>query len=117
MRWKIFYSDGVKVWTVADGEVLPHDAEPRGVICIVGYDNEDKRYIACGTDFYCYDRAGQCWINIHDWFGVIDRTMTHDQDGVPLSYALKAGRTIDRGLYQEIMNAAHRDPDFPLAVY
>jgi cysteine synthase A len=90
---------GPEVWEQTGGKV-------DGFICAVGYDESGMRYIMHGWDFYQWDReAAQWWgMNVH---GLHDRLRRN------LVYAYKEGRTITRKRFEEIMQTANLDPEFP----
>lgn len=101
--WRIYYDDG-STFDSTDGR--PEDAPPLGFICAIGYDEGGARYIMHGWDHYCYDRDSNQWWGM-DYVGLFDR-LIHNK-----IYAYKAGRTITKTAYREIMDLAHSDKDFP----
>lgn len=103
-RWRIYYADG-STFDSTMGE--PHEAPPEGFVCAVGYDETGTRYIMHGWDFYQWDRDAA------QWWGM-DRTGLHDRLRRNLVYAYKEGRTVTKARFQELMNRAHADPDFPM---
>ncbi len=103
VKWRIYYSDG-STFDSLDG--APHEAPSAGFICAVGYDHEG-RYLMHGWDHYRYDREVNQWWGM-DLMGVFDR-LRHGGE----IYAYKEGRTVSKALFQEIMDKAHRDPEFP----
>jgi len=112
-KWRIFYDDN-STFGWSDGP--PEDAPPEGVICIVGYKNDGRRYIQHGgskdgassgyAQFYCYDLETNEWWGM-DYAGLLDRLRRN------LIHAFKEGRSIKDEDFQRIMNRAHNDPDFP----
>lgn len=102
--WRIYYSDGS---TYSSTEGSPHESPSEGFICAVGYDETDTRYIMHGWDFYCYDKESQ------QWWGC-DRLGLHDRLRRNVMYAYKEGRTVTKTKYQELMDKAHTDTDFPI---
>jgi hypothetical protein len=112
-KWKIYYSDGSTFdWRQGD----PLEAPPEGVICIVGYKSNGKRYITHGgaidspskgyAQFYCFDIETEEWWGM-DYAGLLDRLRRN------LIYAFKEGRSVRDDLFQKIMHKAHTDPEFP----
>lgn len=101
--WRIYYDDG-STFDSLDGE--PHEAPPEGFICAVGYTPEGSRYIMHGWNFYCYDKETT------QWWGC-DITGLHDRLRRNVMYAYKEGRTVASVKWQELMNRADRDTDFP----
>lgn len=77
-----------------------------GLICIVGYDERGDRYIQHGWDHYCYDVDSQQWWGM-DLCGLFDRLMRNK------IHAYKQGRTVTKTLFNQIMQSANTDPDFP----
>ena len=112
-KWRIYYDD-TSTFDCTMGE--PHEAPPEGVICIVGYKSNGKRYIQHGgsvdgpskgyAQFYCFDIETQEWWGM-DYPGLLDRLRRN------LIYAFKEGRSVKDELFQEIMLKTHHDPDFP----
>ena len=102
-EWRIYYDDGA-TFSNLDGE--PDEAPPFGFICAVGYDETGKRYIMHGWDHYCWDKEAKQWWGM-DQYGLIDRLARN------LVYAYKQGRTVTKTRFQEIMQDANLDPDFP----
>jgi hypothetical protein len=101
--WRIFYDDG-STFDSDQGE--PHDAPTAGFICSVGYDESGDRYIMHGWDHYCWDQETSQWWGM-DLCGLFDRLMRNRV------YAYKQGRTVTKKLFQETMQRAHVDPEFP----
>jgi hypothetical protein len=101
--WRIYYDDG-STFSSLDGE--PHEAPPRGFICVVGYDDKNGRYILAQWDHYYYDKEADQWWGC-DIHGLIDRLCMNR------IYAYKLGRTVTSTEYQKIMDSADKDPDFP----
>ena len=103
-KWRIYYDDGSTYDWRAGG---PAAAPPEGFVCAVGYDETGARYIMHGWDFYCWDiESGQ-------WWGM-DRMGLHDRLRRNVVYAYKEGRTVTKSRFQELMQRAHTDPDFPM---
>lgn len=102
-KWLIYYDDG-SVFGSEQGS--PEDAPSLGFICAIGYDEAGRRYIMHGWDHYCWDKEAAQWWGM-DIFGLIDRLTRN------LVYAYKQGRTVTRDSFQEIMQRAHENPDFP----
>ena len=103
--WRIYYDNGS---TFDSNEGGPEDAPAHGFICAVGYEANGKRYIMHGWDHYRWDRdVGQWWGM--DLFGVFDRLRFNKE-----VFAYKEGRTVSVAIWKEIMDRAHRDPDFPV---
>lgn len=102
-EWRIYYDDG----SVFDSSMgSPEDAPPFGFICAIGYDETGARYIMHGWDHYQWDHQGKQWWGM-DLFGLIDRLSRN------LVTAYKQGRTVTKTHFNEMMNKAHHDPDFP----
>ena len=102
--WKIYYSDGS---TFSFKQGTPEQAPSEGFVCAVGYDETGSRYIMHGWDFYCYD------LESRQWWGC-DRYGLHDRLRRNVMYAYKEGRTVTNAVYQELMERAHSDPEYPL---
>lgn len=102
--WRIYYDDGS---TFDSLQGAPDEAPPRGFICAVGYDETGTRYIMNGWDHYSYDKESSQWWGC-DIHGLIDRLCLNRV------YAYKLGRTVTKTKWQEIMQAANEDPDFPI---
>jgi len=115
-KWRIYYDDGSTFdWLMGE----PHEAPPEGVLCIVGYKQSGRRYIAHGgtldgatlargyAQFYCYDQETNEWWGM-DYAGLLDRLRRN------LVYAFKEGRSVRCDLFERVMHRAHTDPDFPL---
>lgn len=103
VEWRIYYDDGA-TFSSLDG--TPEHAPPFGFICAIGYDETGTRYIMHGWDHYCWDKEAKQWWGM-DQYGLIDRLARN------LVYAYKQGRTVTKARFQEIMQAANLDPDFP----
>ena len=104
MTWRIYYDNG-STFDSTQGE--PHEAPAHGFITAVGYDEDGSRYMMNGWDHYRWDKATSQWWGM-DLLGVFDRLRFNRE-----IYAYKEGRTVSVALWQEIMNRAHRDEDFP----
>ena len=101
--WRIYYDDGS---TFDDAQGSPREAPPLGFVCAIGYDESGDRYIMHGWDHYCYDMESEQWWGM-DLCGLFDRLIRNK------IYAYKQGRTVTKKLFQETMQRAHLDPDFP----
>lgn len=104
MRWRIYYGDGSTFDSTMGG---PQDAPVAGFICAVGYSRHGTRFIAHGYDFYRWEPGDQVWLGI-DWWGIVDRLRFGGE-----FIGFKEGRMVSADRFQELMNTAHRDPDFP----
>ena len=104
MNWRIYYDDG-STFDSTMGE--PHEAPAHGFVVAVGY-HGGKRYMMQGWDHYRWDRETGQWWGM-DLFGVFDRLRFNKE-----IYAYKEGRTIDKLRWQDMLNRAHHDPDFPV---
>jgi hypothetical protein len=102
--WRIYYDDG-STFDSSQGE--PHEAPSHGFICAIGYDQDESRYIQSGWDHYRWDKETHSWWGT-DLLGVFDRLRFNKE-----IYAYKEGRTVSKIAFQEIMDKAHRDKDFP----
>ena len=102
-EWRIYYDDGS---TFDSDQGSPADAPSLGFICAVGYDEGGSRYIMHGWDHYTFDQESNQWWG-SDTQGLFDRLIRNK------GYAYKMGRTVTKTRYQELMNKAHLDPDFP----
>lgn len=101
--WRVYYEDGS---TFSSDDGPPERAPPFGFICAIGYDETGGRYIMHGWDHYCWDVAAQQWWGM-DLCGLIDRLARN------VVTAYKQGRTVTKTRFQEIMQAANLDPEFP----
>ena len=101
MIWRIYYADG-STFDSTQGEAK--DAPADGFICVVGYTPAGNRYICHGKNHYYFDEEKQIWFGF-DWHGVLDF--------VRWKCGFKEGRMMDGDSFREVMNNAHRDPDFP----
>lgn len=112
LQWKIYYDDG-STWdhTMLDPDHPEWSAEEAapsyGFICALGYDEGNKRYIMHGWDHYHYDKETLQWWGM-DREGLTDRLCRN------LVYAYKLGRTVSKTRFYELMDLAHRDPDYPM---
>lgn len=102
--WRIYYDDG-STFSYKDGD--PLDAPTTGFICAVGYDDCDKRYIMHGWDYYHWDRETEQWWGM-DLNGLFDRLQRNKV------YAYKQGRTVTKKQFNDFMNQAHNDAEFPI---
>ena len=101
--WRIYYDDESTFdWLMGE----PHEAPPEGVLCVVAYDRNHRRYIASGQPFFCFDQATGEWWPI-DFAGLLDRLRRN------LIYAFKEGRSVDNERFQQVLWQAHTDPEFP----
>ena len=100
-NWKIYYADGS---TFSSDEGSHEEAPGDGFICVVGYTPAGDRYILHGKNHYRWDDELGMWFGM-DWHGVLDfvRWKCHFKDG----------RMVDGDRFRDLMNMAHRDPDFP----
>jgi hypothetical protein len=101
--WRIYYADGA-TFSSADG--APHEAPSEGFVCAVGYEPSGRRYIMHGWNFYRFDHASAQWWGM-DQFGLHDALRRNDV------YAYKEGRTVRREVWEDLMQRANLDPDFP----
>lgn len=99
--WRIYYADGSS-FSSEDGD--PKSAPFDGFICVVGYTPAGDRYICHGKNHYFFDEETDMWFG-YDWHGVLDY--------VRHRHGFKEGRMVDGDKFRQIMNAAHRDPEFP----
>lgn len=107
--WRIYYADG-STFDSTQGE--PVDAPLDGFICAVGYTAVGKRYITHGKNHYIWHEEEQEWWAI-DWHGILDRVRMFAREDKNPFPAYKEGRMVGDQRFQELMNLAHRDPDFP----
>ena len=104
IEWRIYYSDGSSFDSTQGS---PDMAPSRGFVCAVGYDERGDRYIQNGWDHYWFD------VKSCQWWGC-DRDGLIDQLCENRVWAYKQGRTVTRSEFSDIMQTAHKDPDFPL---
>ena len=100
--WRIFYSDRT-VFDSSMGE--PEDAPPHGIIAVVQADRDCGRFVLNGWDWYYFD--GTEWWGA-DLLGLLDRLMHN----LP-TRGVKQGRMASTDVWQEMMDRAVTDPDFP----
>lgn len=105
MQWRVRYSDG-STFDSTCGE--PNQAPTRGFICAVGFKESGKRYITAGFEWYVFDHESGEWWGFRTLDGFVDYLAEHGGcDG------FAQGRTVRDTLFEELMTAADRDPDFP----
>lgn len=102
--WRIYYDDGSMFDHTQGG---PAEAPALGFICALGYDEFGDRYIMHGWDHYCWDIESEQWWGM-DRYGLIDRLIRNKV------VAYKQGRTVTKKNFQEIMQRANLDPEFPI---
>lgn len=102
--WRIYYGDGS---TFSSDDGAPEDAPSFGVICVVQPNVLTGRESLHGWDWFYYVPDDGMWWG-SDIHGVLDRLLHN----LPIR-ALKQGRCVSNPVFQEIMQRANTDPDFP----
>jgi len=95
--WRIYYGDG-STFSSEDGAA--EDAPPGGVICVAWYDEDHRRRLAHGSDYYIFD-AGR-------WSGV-DASGFWQHLGEPGAKIVKLGRMIGDLKFRDVMSKAMND--------
>ena len=103
MNWRIYYD--TQTFDSTDGS--PNEAPSYGVICVVQPDKSVGRVIVQRWDYYVF-RQGE-WYG-HHLDGLLYELLHHADE----IEAVKAGRTIETELYEEICQQANNDKDFPV---
>lgn len=136
-NWRIYYADGS---TFDSTQGWPSDAPREGFIGAIGYAEDKTRYIMSKWDFYRYDHGAKQFWGCDIWglqdFARVSGYAKFHRAGVPSTFVLAngkevdqlglvesmkkdglifEGRTVTRTEWGELMGAAHRDPDFPIA--
>jgi len=104
--WCIYYADG-STFSSEDGE--PHEAPAEFFICAIGYGEDGVRYIMHGWNYYRWDKESKQWWGMDDQG--LKTTLRHGE-----VYAYKEGYTVTKTAFHEIVDRAHRNPDFPMVV-
>jgi hypothetical protein len=97
VNWKIYYGDG-SVFSQSDG--TPADAPPGNVMCVVWYDEDNRRKIAYNAYAYCYDGY---------WMGCDDAGYWQYMLEKPGAKIVKFGRMNTDNHFREIMQRAHEE--------
>lgn len=104
MEWRIYYDEGL-TFDSSDGE--PNDAPAYGVVAICTKDDKHGRLVLNGFDFYCYHTESKEWFGCDQW-GMIDKLLHN----LPFA-SWKMGRTVRTLEFDQIIELATNDPDFP----
>ena len=133
--WRIYYADG-STFDSTDGPV--RSAPREGFLVAIGYDEQGRRYIMHGWDFYRFDEPTAQWWG-HDISGLLDwakatRRVRRVKPGAPTVYETAVGgfdafgliehfkqrgeifeaRTVTRSAWSETLARCNADPDFPI---
>lgn len=96
--WRIYYGDGS---TYSDTDGSPEKAPCGGVQCVAWYDEDKRRRLAHGQDYYIYDGDGR-------WFGC-DAAGFWQYMGETGFKVVKFGRMIADGKFRSVMSKAMND--------
>ncbi len=99
MQWKIYYDDGT---TFDSSQGLPSEAKPLGIQCIMQDDVKEGKYLVSRFDYYWFEKGR--WFG-GDLFGLYDYLLR--------SGAVKFGRWIPNDKFEDVVERAKSDPDFP----
>lgn len=98
IRWRIYYGDG----TTFSSENGSAEAAPcGGVITVAWYDEDNRRHLAHGTDYYVFAGEGR-------WYGC-DAAGFWQYMGEPGFKVVKFGRMIGDGAFRAVMSKAMND--------
>ena len=100
IEWRVYYGDG-STFSSEDGK--PEDAPCGGVICVAWYDEDKRRHLAHGQDYYINDQGR--------WMGV-DASGFWQYMGSPGAKIVKLGRMIGDLKFRSVM--AHAMNDLPI---
>jgi hypothetical protein len=101
--WKIWYDDG---GTYTDRDGPPESAPGRGVQVIATIDESVGWRLVRSADYYIFSPQIGGWEGV-DSFGLWDYLAD------PGHKVVKFGRTIGNREYEDILDRATHDPDFP----
>ena len=97
ISWRIYYGDGA-TYSNEDGDAAL--APCGGVICVAWYDEDKRRHLAHGTDYYIHDQGR--------WYGA-DSAGFWQYMGEPGAKIVKLGRMIGDLKFRSIMSKAMND--------
>jgi hypothetical protein len=111
IKWRIYYDNGS---TFDNTQGKPWEAPGRGVVCIVQIDPSPRNksvntQVLVGHAYYWFHVEWGYWLH-SDIYGIID-LLTNDRDRSVC--AVKMGRWLDYLVFEDIMERAYHDPDFP----
>lgn len=103
LEWRIYYGDGS---TFDNTQGTPFEAPPTDVQVIVHPSKDNGLLALHNWDWYYYqDNMG--WRGTDTW-GLLDKLMWVKGVG-----AVKQARTIEDSVFQNVLNKARNDSDFP----
>lgn len=105
MDWKVYYGDGL---TFSSNNGEPSQAPPYNVMAVVQLDKRTGISVYNQWDWYFYSTGINKWFGA-DLFGVMDQIM-HNCEKIK---GVIQGRVTTSEKFQEILNKARNDKDFP----
>lgn len=102
--WKIYFADGT---TFSNTDGPPELSPGLGVICVLSYDEDQRRKISHAEHYYSFN------FEIGRWFA-------HDACGLwqylssPGVKVVRFGTFAGELVYRSVMLAAQQDPEFPV---
>lgn len=101
--WRIYYADG-SIFDSTMGE--PEDAPGHGIVAVVDRNEQLGRVVLSGWDWMYYDGAEWYGADLH---GMLDRLLHR-----LTTRAVLQGRMVNQSQWEDIMDRAVTDPDFPI---